>query len=379
MIIKLHEISIKDIADGYLDQNELGVVGYHGRLNIRPKYQREFIYNEEKRNAVLTTINNGFPLNVMYWVLTKGTSFDDPEAEFEILDGQQRTISFCQYVNSDFSLNSKYFHNLTNVEKNKILDYKCMVYVCQGNDLEKLQWFETINIAGERLTKQELRNAVYTGTWLSDAKLKFSKSNCAAYLLAKDYVDGAPLRQELLEKAISWIVGSSDDNDIREYMAVHQFDSNANDLWLYFKKVIDWVQATIPNYRREMKGIDWSEIYKQFGSSSFDINKLEEKIKELMLDDEVTNKKGIYPFIFDGLEKQLNLRSFTQSQKIKAYNKQHGMCPRCKAMHKPTASKKWNIDEMEADHITPWHLGGKTDDSNCQMLCKTCNREKSGH
>ena len=141
MKIELHEISIKEIADGYLDQDELGVVGYHGKLNIRPKYQREFIYKEDKRNAVINTINSGFPLNVMYWVQIKGDSFDDPEAEFEILDGQQRTISFCQYINSDFSLNSKYFHNLTQVEKDAILNYKCMIYVCTGNDLEKLKWF----------------------------------------------------------------------------------------------------------------------------------------------------------------------------------------------------------------------------------------------
>lgn len=379
MKIELHEISIKEIADGYLDQDELGVVGYHGKLNIRPKYQREFIYKEDKRNAVINTINSGFPLNVMYWVQIKGDSFDDPEAEFEILDGQQRTISFCQYINSDFSLNSKYFHNLTQVEKDAILNYKCMIYICTGNDLEKLKWFETINIAGERLTNQELRNAVYTGPWLSDAKLKFSKSNCAAYLLAKDYVDGAPLRQELLERAISWMVGSSDDEDIRQYMAVHQFDPNANDLWLYFKKVIDWVMAVIPHYRKEMKGINWSELYNSYGTNTFNTADLENKIKELMLDDEVTNKKGIYPYLFDGLEKHLNLRAFTQAQKIKVYNKQHGLCPRCKAMHKPTATKVWDIEEMEADHITPWHLGGKTDESNCQMLCKTCNREKSGH
>lgn len=379
MKIELHEILIKDISDGYLDQNELGVVGYHGKLNIRPKYQREFIYSEDKRNAVINTINSDFPLNVMYWVQTKGDNFDDEDAEFEILDGQQRTISFCQYVNSDFSLNSKYFHNLTQVEKDKILDYKCMVYVCTGNDLEKLQWFETINIAGERLTKQELRNAVYTGTWLSDAKLKFSKSNCAAYLLAKDYVDGAPLRQELLEKAISWMVKSSDDEKIREYMAVHQFDPNANELWTYFKNVIDWVQLTIPHYRKEMKGINWAELYDAYHGNTYNTADLEKQISDLMLDDEVTAKKGIYPYIFDKQEKHLNLRSFTQAQKIKAYNKQHGLCPRCKAMNKPTKNKHWAIEEMEADHITPWHLGGKTDDANCQMLCKTCNREKSGH
>lgn len=371
MKIELYEITIEEIAKNYVDNNEAGVTGYDGKLNIRPKYQREFIYNEVKRNAVIDTINKGFPLNVMYWV-------KNDDGTYEVLDGQQRTISFCQYVNSDFSLNSKYFHNLTEVEKRKILDYKCMIYICEGTDLEKLEWFETINIAGEQLTKQELRNAVYTGPWLIDAKLKFSKSTCAAYLLAKDYANGSPLRQELLELAISWKVGSKDDDVIRQYMADHQFDPNANELWIYFKNVIDWVQLTFIKYRKEMKGINWSELYNTYHTNTYNTADLETKIASLYLDDEVTNKKGIYHYVLDGLEKHLSLRTFTDSQKLKVYNAQGGICPRCVSQHKPTATKVWKIEEMEGDHITPWHLGGKTEISNCQMLCKACNREKGG-
>jgi len=367
MKIELHEIPVRDIIKSYVDNAEDGVIGYDGKLNIRPKYQREFIYSEQKRNAVIDTINKGFPLNVMYWV-------KNDDGTFEVLDGQQRTISFCQYCNSDFSINNKYFHNLTDVEKNRILDYKCMIYFCEGNDLEKLEWFKIINIAGEQLTNQELRNAVYTGPWLSDAKLKFSKSNCAAYLLANKYVNGSPLRQEILETAISWINGG----DVEGYMAIHQHDPNANALWTYFKDVIDWVILTFVKYRKEMKGINWAELYNAYHTQTFNTADLEKRIAELYLDDEVVNKKGIYLYIFDAQEKYLNLRAFSEAQKQRAYEKQHGLCPRCESMHKPTATKKWNIEEMEADHITPWHLGGKTEDSNCQMLCRACNREKGG-
>lgn len=367
MNIELHEIKIKDITNGYINNAENGVFGYDGKLNIRPPYQREFIYDEVKRNAVIDTINKGFPLNVMYWAKNE-------DGTFEILDGQQRTMSFCMYVNSDFSLNNKYFHNLTSVEKDKILNYKCMVYICEGNDLEKLEWFKTINIAGEKLTNQELRNAVYTGPWLSDAKLKFSKSNAPAYLLSKNYVSGNPIRQEILETAISWI----SKGQIDEYMAQHQHDPNANALWLYYKSVIDWVSATFTKYRKEMKGINWGELYDTYKLNTYNVNDLEAKISKLFLDDEITNKKGIYLYVLDGQEKHLNLRTFTEAQKIKAYNKQKGKCPRCLSEHKPTANKVWDISEMEADHIKPWHLGGKTDDSNCQMLCRQCNREKGG-
>jgi hypothetical protein len=357
MNIKLHEITVRDVAEGYVDNAEEGVVGYGGRLNIRPKYQREFIYDVEKRNAVLDTIRKGFPLNVMYWVKNE-------DGTFEVLDGQQRTISFCQYVNSDFSINNRFFHNLTETERNQILDYKLMIYFCEGNDREKLDWFRIINIAGMKLTDQELRNAVYTGPWLSHAKTIFSKSNCAAYLLAKDYVPGSPIRQELLETAIRW----KSKGEIEKYMAEHQHDPNANALWIYFKSVIDWVKLTFPKYRREMKGIDWGGLYDQFGGDTLDTADLERQIETLMMDDDVTSKKGIYTYVLTRDERHLNIRAFTPAQRRSAYERQKGKCTICR--------KPFQEAEMEADHITPWSEGGRTEPRNCQMLCRECNRRK---
>lgn len=358
MKIELHEITICEVAENYVDNAEEGVIGYGGKLNIRPKYQREFIYDEKKRNAVIETIRKDFPLNVIYWVKNE-------DGSFEVLDGQQRTISFCQYIKGDFSLDNRAFHNLTEVEKEQILNYKLMIYFCEGNDKEKLDWFKIINIAGERLYDQELRNAVYTGTWLSDAKLKFSKSNCAAYLLSKDYVKGSPIRQDILETAIKWISGG----DIENYMSNHQHDPNANELWTYFRNVIEWVQLTFTTYRKETKGIDWGSLYDDFKTEIFDVNELEQKIQTLMIDDDVTNKKGIYPYVLTRDEKYLSIRGFTESQKRAAYEKQKGICKNC--------SKHFELKEMEADHIMPWSKGGKTSPENCQMLCLDCNRQKS--
>ena len=358
MKIALHEITVREIAENYVDNAENGVTGYNGRLNIRPKYQREFVYDEKKRNAVIETVIKGFPLNVMYWV-------KNSEDDFEVLDGQQRTISFCQYVNGDFSLNNKFFHNLTVAEQQQILDYKLMVYFCEGNDKEKLDWFQTINIAGEKLTDQELRNAVYTGSWLSDAKLKFSKNNCAAYLKGNKYLNAVPIRQEYLETALKWI----NKGEIEAYMALHQHDPNANELYLYFCRVIDWVEMTFVKYRKEMKGIDWGSLYNQFNGEVFDTASLEEQITELMADDDVSNKKGIYYYVLTRQEKYLSVRTFDNSMKRTAYEKQKGICPKC--------GKHFEIGQMEGDHITPWSKGGKTIAENCQMLCRDCNRKKS--
>ena len=359
MKIELNEISIREVAENYVDNAEDGVVGYNGKLNIRPKYQREFVYDEKQRNAVIDTIRKGFPLNVMYWV-------KNGDGTYEVLDGQQRTISFCQYINGDFSIDNRAFHNLTKTEQDLILDYKLMIYFCEGNEKEKLDWFKIINIAGEKLTDQELRNAVYTGPWLTNAKLHFSKTNCAAYLLAKDYVNGSPIRQEYLETALSWI----NNGNVEEYMSIHQHDPNANELWTYFRNVIEWVKLTFTNYRKEMKGINWGVLYNQFKNNIYDTNKLEQEIQTLMIDDDVTNKKGIYSYVLTRNEKYLNIRAFTENQKRSAYEKQNGVCNNC--------GKHFDIKEMEADHITPWHAGGKTSVDNCQMLCKDCNRRKSG-
>lgn len=359
MEIKLHEIKVRDVVEGYVNNNEDGVVGYNNKLNIRPKYQREFIYKDKQRDAVIDTVRKGFPLNVMYWV-------DNGNDNYEVLDGQQRTISICEYIKGSFSIDFQYFHNLTKDEQDQILDYPLMIYFCKGTDKEKLEWFKTINIAGEKLTDQELRNAIYTGEWLTDAKRHFSKNGCAAYGLGGNYLNGTAIRQDYLETAIRWI---SNDN-IEDYMSKHQHDANANELWLYFQSVINWIQVVFPNYRKEMKGIEWGTYYNQYKDSNFDSNKLEERIKEMMMDEDVTSKKGIYEYLLDGKEKHLSIREFTANQKREAYERQKGICPNCK--------KHFEIEDMEGDHITPWHDGGKTTPENCQMLCKECNRRKSG-
>jgi hypothetical protein len=338
------------------------VVAYDGKLDIRPKYQREFVYKEKQRNAVIETIKNSFPLNVMYWMIRE-------DGGYEMLDGQQRTISIGQYVYGDFSLDDRYFHNLTKEEQDKILDYELMIYFCEGTDKERLDWFRIINTYGEKVNDQEIRNAVYTGPWLSDAKLKFSKSNCAAYRLANDggqLVSGSPIRQEYLETVLSWI----NDGKIEDYMAKHQHDKNADELWQYFQNVIEWARKTFTNYLREMSNVQWGELYNEFKGKRLNSNKLETEIKELMLDDDVTSKTGIYQYVLTRNEKFLNIRAFTDKQKREAYERQRGKCVKCK--------KHFEIEEMEADHIKPWHEGGKTVAKNCQMLCKQDNRIKSG-
>lgn len=370
MKIEHRNFTIKEISNNYVDNAEDGVMGFDGKLNIRPAYQREFVYKDKQRSAVIETILKGFPLNVMYWA-------ENEDGTFEVLDGQQRTISFCQYVNGDYSIEvdgtPMYFHNLTDAEQDRILDYNIDVYICNGNDKERLDWFRTINIAGEKLTDQELLNINYTGKWLTDAKRKFSKTNCTAYKIGNKFIKGSPIRQEYLETALDWI----SEGKIADYMAEHQHDENASDLWLYFNGIINWIETifnTEKYYRKEMLGLNWGKLYKTYKNNSYDSEVLEEKIHSLMENEEVTDKKGIYEYVLSGesedLAKKLSKRAFSVSDKRTAYEKQIGICPIC--------GEKYSFEEMEGDHIIPWWRGGKTTLDNLQMICKKCNGQKSG-
>lgn len=366
MEIKLQEITIRELAEGYQDNAENGVRGYGGRLDIRPPFQREFVYNNKQRDAVIDTVMKKFPLNVMYWAVR-----DD--GTYEVIDGQQRTISICQYVNGDFSYSRTgyAFYNLTEDEKKTFLDYRLMVYLCSGTDREKLDWFETINIAGAELTLQELRNAVFSGPWVSDAKRYFSKNGCVAYKLGSSYVSGSPIRQDYLETAIRWISCAKSNEEIRKYMSLHQYDANALALWTYFQSVITWVQGTFVKKREKfMKSVDWGELYNRYKDNVYDTAFLEQETVRLLMDDDVTRKSGIYPYLLTGDERNLSIRAFTPAMAQAAYERQQGICPRC--------DKHFEFEQMEADHITPWHIGGRTVADNCQMLCRDCNRRKSG-
>lgn len=362
MHIEERKVTVGEVCDGYFNDAEEGVVGYGERLDIRPRYQREFVYKDRQRDEVIRTVMKGLPLNVIYWCKTG-------EDSYEVLDGQQRTISLCEYVDGSFSVDDRYFYNLPEDQKRKILDYQLFVYVCDGTDSEKLDWFRIINIAGEQLTDQELRNAVYAGSWTSDAKRYFSKTGCAASTLAGDYLKGASIRQEYLETAISW-AAAAEGKTIEAYMAEHQHDPSAVSLWNYFRSVIDWVQAIFPKYRKEMKGLPWGLYYNEHKDrTDLDPRALEADVSRLMSDEDVTKKGGVYEYLLTGRERCLSIRAFDDRMKRAAYERQKGVCPYC--------GQRFELSEMHADHIRPWSKGGTTTADNCQMLCRDCNLKKS--
>lgn len=374
---KVITIKVRDLVKGYSSSEENGVRGYDGKLDIRPPYQRELVYKDAQQKAVIETILEDCCLNLFQWS-------DNGDGTYELLDGQQRTLSICKYINGDFNYKGLGFTNQPDDIKEKILNFEIIVNVVKGEQSERLRWFEKINVAGEPLSRQELRNATYVGKWLSDAKDYFSKNSCAASNKASYLIDKklSPIRQEYLELAIKWVTHSKSDDAIRDYMAKHQFDENANELKEYFCKVIDWVEDTfdIRNnfpkgyYRTEMRGLDWGTLYEKYHNNTYNPQVLENKVAELMANEEVTNKKGIYEYVLsnedEDVARELSNRKFSDRDKRTKYEQQKGICPICGEWH--------DIKEMEGDHIIPWWKGGTTTFDNLQMLCKKCNGKKSG-
>ena len=406
MTINPVQIKIRDLFDGYVNKNEEGVVGYHGRLDIRPKYQREFIYEQKDQEAVINTVKQGFPLNTMYWVIARDDNnnkiLKNGEETYELMDGQQRTISICEFLSNHITVNFQKFFNIqksTPDIADKILDYELQVYICDGTVSEKLAWFRTINIAGKTLTDQEILNAQYTGEWLTKAKEYFSKTGCNAMELAvikgkkaSDYIKESPIRQEVLALVLQWIADyqklPSRNKDGDSYMANHQADTTISDIKNYYNSVMDWVGSKFKVWRKEMKGLPFGYWYNKYQRGECkgqliekSADEIEDEILKLIDDDEVGTVKGIYDYLITGEEKYLSLRKFDDKTIRKIYEQMKHKCPYCDknidGHTYPNGKTEYELSEMQADHIVPWSKGGKTEESNCQMLCAWHNGHKS--
>lgn len=382
MITTLHtEWTIRDILEGFVynEYEGKGLFGLNGKLVIQPEYQRNYIYADGKKDvAVIDSVLKGYPLGLIY--------FNKNGDKLEVLDGQQRITSLGRYVTGRFPIldssgMQQYFSSLGDLQ-NKIMDTPLTIYVCEGEEAEVKQWFKTINIAGIPLNEQELLNAIYSGPFVTKAKEEFSNSQNSNIQKWSSYINGSVIRQDYLTVALEWV----SKGNIDDYMSRHRFDTNINELKIYFNSVIDWVSNVFLDVEPEMRGLPWGEFYERYHNNSYNITDVHNLLQQLYTDIFVKNRKGAFEYILGGCvdTKLLDIRVFddvTKQTKYKLQTKEAkekyiSNCPYCAIGHDANKSRIYKLNEMDADHVSAWSNGGSTDISNCQMLCKTHNRAK---
>lgn len=377
------DITVKDICEGFI-YNELegkGLFGLSGKLTIQPEYQRNYIYADGKKDvAVIESILKGYPLGLIYFNKVS-------EGNLEVLDGQQRITSIGRFVINKFAIKDEngmeqYFGGIASNKQDKILKTKLLIYECEGEESEIKEWFKTINIAGVPLNNQELLNAVYSGIFVTLCKEEFSNSRNSNIQKWSAYIRGSANRQDFLERALEWVT----QGNVGDYMSRRRYDDNITELKTYFNSVIDWASTIFIDVESEMKGLEWGRLYEAYHKKAYNPKKTSEQVKELYGDPYVKNRKGVFEYILGGSNdtKLLDVRVFDEATKKSVYtkqtkeakNKEVSNCPLCTLGNNANKTRIYKIKEMDADHVTAWSKGGKTDVKNCEMLCKTHNRAK---
>jgi hypothetical protein len=385
MDTELKHYTVAQITAGFF-YNELegkGLYGLEGTLVIQPEYQRNYIYNDGKRDvAVIESLLKGYPLGLIYFV--------DAGDHLEVLDGQQRITSVGRFVTGKFAIKAggkeQAFSSLPKDQQNKISQSELLVYVCRGTETEIKDWFQTINIAGLPLNAQELRNAIYSGPFVTAAKAEFSNSGNAMQQKWSAFVSGDPKRQQVLEEALAWVAASKAQT-IDAYMAAHRHDLDISELKTYFTTVIDWIVSVFTaSPHKSMRGLEWGRLYETFHGKSHNTVQLAADVQLLLADEHVGEKRGIYEYLLGDKSdpRLLNVRLFDNKTKQKAYNQQTkeaergkvSNCPLCATGDNANKAKIYKIGEMEADHVEAWSKGGESSLKNCEMLCVTHNRAK---
>jgi hypothetical protein len=381
----LKQYTIEEIVAGFV-YNELeakGLYGLSGKLVIQPEYQRNYIYNDGKKDvAVIDSLLKRYPLGLIY--------FNVEGDILEVLDGQQRITSIGRFITGKFAIRvdgkEQTFSSLPPEDQELLKKSTLLVYECQGTENEIKKWFQTINITGIPLNKQELLNAIYSGPFITKSKAEFSNSINANMQKWLSYIQGDPKRQEVLQVALEW-VSTSQGKTVDAYLAQHRQDSDIAELKAYFNSVIDWVGSVFSRSPdREMRGLEWGQFYEKYHSIPYSAPTMNADVEALRADPAVHSAKGIYEYLLGGKSSPqlLAIRLFNDQIKRAAFERQtqaakkNGVsnCPLCVVAGNSNSARIYKLDEMDSDHVTAWSKGGATDLANCEMLCQNHNRAK---
>jgi hypothetical protein len=381
----LKHYTVDQVIEGFV-YNELegkGLFGLAGQLVIQPEYQRNYIYDDGKKDvAVIDSLLKGYPLGLIY--------FNVVGEALEVLDGQQRITSVGRFVTGKFAIRvdgkEQTISSLPHDEQQKIRESELLVYQCQGTEKEIKEWFKTINIAGVPLNAQEMLNAIYSGLFVTKAKAEYSNSKNANMQKWSSYIKGDPKRQEILEVALEW-VSAPQGITVDAYLAQHRGNAGIDGLKTYFTSVIDWIGSVFTRPPdKEMRGLEWGRLYELYHSKAYNAAQVDADVTSLLGDSAVATRKGVYEYVLGGKtdHRLLSIRIFDDKTKATKYQQQTekakakgiSNCPLCTVGDNANKTRIYKQAEMDADHATAWSKGGATDLGNCEMLCITHNRAK---
>lgn len=399
MQTKNESFSIAELCEGYVNNamgEEGGVTSMNGKLNIRPRYQRLYIRENDNvwRENLINSIICGFPINRLYF----GAFAEGSELRYEVLDGQQRLMTICEFLKGNFPVmvNNEpiYGNNLPEDIARIIRKYEVDVTICTGDEDARIKWFKRINQPNSILTEQELRNATYRGEWLDYLKKFFCATSANSRKQVTDKEDKyyagrysrnrAVERCDILETALDWIsyyeLPDMRDGDkgerIERYMHIHQNDEPNDNVINHYKKVIDWINDTFLNFSEKvdinkiqsLAGVEWGRLYTLYGNvarTDEETRYISDRVREMLVVQTSFGKPaGLYEWVVRGEREgdrgMITPRDFSEENKKKQYALQGGICP--------ISGEKLALCDMEAHHIIPWRNCGTNDIENLALL-----------
>ncbi len=154
------------------------------KLNLKPDFQRKFVWTQEHQEEFIDTILHGYPFPEIY-VCQGQIDTKKLRTTQTVIDGQQRLTTIKNYIEDTFDKPLKIvtpFKSLDEEGREAFLSYQIVVRDIGkvADDLVR-EIFRRINLTKFKLEDIEIHNAVYDGIYIQTAKSVLSDIKLEAY------------------------------------------------------------------------------------------------------------------------------------------------------------------------------------------------------